>query len=101
LGPQTRAHEEKADSWADYAAEEPEPPVLMPEAEDKGSSGSIFANQSPDKMEQVLNSGMEFLGGLLEMATGQKMTKSLDQEKILTIDRKTGEVTMKFKLPGW
>ena len=44
---------------------------------------------------------MEFIGGLMEMATGKKMNKSDDQEKMIEIDRTTGEVTMKFKLPGF
>jgi hypothetical protein len=30
----------------------------------------------PEKMEEVLNSGMAFIGGLLEMATGQKLEPS-------------------------
>jgi hypothetical protein len=54
-----------------------------------------------NKIETVLNSGLEFIGGLLEMATGQKMEKSTDREKMLTIDKNTGEITMKFKLPGF
>ncbi len=33
--------------------------------------------------------------------TGQKMEKSEDREKMLTIDQTTGEITMKFKLPGF
>ena len=44
---------------------------------------------------------MEFIAGLMEMATGQKMEKSGDQEKMIEINNKTGEVTMKFKLPGF
>ncbi|MBA3012371.1 MAG: DEAD/DEAH box helicase [Proteobacteria bacterium] len=59
----------------------------------------IPANQSPEKMETVLNSGMEFLTGLMEMATGQKM--ETNQKKMIEIDRLTGEVTLKFKLPGF
>jgi SNF2 family DNA or RNA helicase len=63
--------------------------------------GNILAGQSPEKVETVLNSGMQFMAGLMEMATGQKMEKSGDQDKMITIDRDTGEVTMKFKLPGF
>ncbi len=70
-----------------------------PEVHD--NAAEIIAGQTPEKVESILNSGMEFLGGLLEMATGQKMEKSRDQDSIVKIDKNTGEVTMKFKLPGF
>jgi|GEM_PF-6190296 len=41
------------------------------------------------------------IGGLLEMATGQKIETTGDQEKKIQIDKDSGEVTMKFKLPGF
>jgi len=44
---------------------------------------------------------MNFIGSLLEMATGQKIETSAADEKMVRIDRDTGEVTMKFKLPGF
>lgn len=62
---------------------------------------NILASQPPEKIEMVLNSGMEFMAGLMEMATGQKMEKLPGQEKMIQINRQTGEVTMKFKLPGF
>lgn len=62
---------------------------------------NVFENQPVEKIEAVLNSGMEFIGGLLEMATGKKIEKSQGMDRLLTIDRNTGEVTMKFKLPGF
>ena len=68
---------------------------------DEPAPENILANQPPEKIETVLNSGMEFIAGLMEMATGQKMEKSGDQEKMIKIDNRTGEVTMKFKLPGF
>jgi hypothetical protein len=75
-------------------------PGTGPEVRDR-EPGNILAGQSPEKVETVLNSGMQFMAGLMEMATGQKMEKSGDQDKMITIDRDTGEVTMKFKLPGF
>jgi len=57
--------------------------------------------QSPEKMEQVLNTGMQFISGLMEMATGQKMEPSGDDGRLIRLDKETGEVTMKFKLPGF
>ncbi len=57
--------------------------------------------QSPERMEAVLNQGMEFLSGILEMATGRKLHASEKDRPMLRVDRETGEVTMKFKLPGF
>lgn len=57
--------------------------------------------QSPERMEAVLNQGMEFLSGILEMATGRKLHASEKDRPMLKVDRETGEVTMKFKLPGF
>ncbi|MDD2390913.1 MAG: hypothetical protein PHP23_14440 [Desulfobacterales bacterium] len=56
--------------------------------------------QSAEKVEEVFNTGMQFIAGLFEMATGQKVIPAGDQKKMIHIDRATGEVTMKFKLPG-
>jgi superfamily II DNA/RNA helicase len=94
----------------DYADEEPEMPAAAePEVEDGGaaegqarSSGHEPAPpQSPEKMEQVLNQGMSFISGLLEMATGKKIEPVDGDGRLLRIDTATGEVTMKFKLPGF
>jgi len=55
--------------------------------------------QAPEKVEQVLNSGIDFLSGLFEMATGKKLERSEETDSFVTVDRATGEVTLKFKLP--
>ena len=60
-----------------------------------------FQRQSPEKMEKVLDSGMQFLTGLMEMATGQKFESASDDNRMINIDKETGEVTLKFKLPGF
>ncbi|MBI9063199.1 MAG: DEAD/DEAH box helicase [Marinilabiliaceae bacterium] len=52
--------------------------------------------QKAKQMEQVMNNGMQFLSGLFEMATGNKV--DLKNQK-MEIDPETGEVTMKFKMP--
>ena len=66
------------------------------------SPASSVPEQSPEKMEAVLNQGMSFISGLLEMATGQKLEASgKGEEKLVTLDKETGEVTLKFKLPGF
>lgn len=48
------------------------------------------------QMEEVMNNGMQFLTGLFQMTTGQKM--NVEDQKI-EVNKETGEVTMKFKLP--
>lgn len=63
--------------------------------------GSPISSQSPERLEQVMNSGLQFISGLLEMATGQKLSPLADGQGMIQVDRKTGEVTMKFKLPGF
>jgi superfamily II DNA/RNA helicase len=57
--------------------------------------------QSPEQMEAVLNQGLEFMSGLLEMATGQRLHRAEEDKPMLQVDSQTGEVTMKFKLPGF
>lgn len=69
--------------------------------EEADGSTNVFEGQPPEKIETVLNSGMAFISGLMEMATGRKMEASQGQDKMINIDRKTGEVTMTFKLPGF
>jgi len=66
-----------------------------------GPGPDVFAAHPPERMEAVLNSGMAFIGGLLEMATGKKLTSSSGDDRMISIDGNTGEVTLKFKLPGF
>ncbi len=58
-------------------------------------------SQSGEQMEAVLNQGMGFISGLLEMATGKKLGLGQGGEKMVTLDKETGEVTLKFTLPGF
>lgn len=58
-------------------------------------------SQSAEQMEQVLNQGMGFISGLLEMATGKKLGIAEGSRKMVTLDKETGEVTLKFTLPGY
>lgn len=48
------------------------------------------------QMEEVLNNGMQFLSGLMKMATGKDV--GIENQEI-KVDKETGEVTMKFKMP--
>jgi SNF2 family DNA or RNA helicase len=52
--------------------------------------------QKAKELEEVMNNGMQFLAGLFKMSTGKDM--GIEEQKI-EVDTKTGEVTMKFKLP--
>ena len=52
--------------------------------------------QQHENMEKVMNHGMEFLSSLFKMATGKDM--GMENQKI-EIDKQTGEVVMRFKLP--
>jgi len=76
------------------AAAQPEAPETPLEKTSPGIVG-------PEKMEEVLNSGMAFIGGLLEMVTGRKLETSATDGRMLHVDRQSGEVTLKFKLPGF
>ncbi len=88
--------EEETVCDSDITAEE-----AATEEKENGGQGSVLAGQSPEKVEEVLNSGMQFIGGLLEMATGKKIKSVDDDQRMIRIDKKSGEVTMKFKLPGF
>jgi superfamily II DNA or RNA helicase len=54
----------------------------------------------PERMEQVLNQGMAFIGGLFEMATGRRLEPPASDGRMLQLDPQTGEVTLRFKLPS-
>ena len=52
--------------------------------------------QQMEEMEQVMNQGLGFLSGLYKLSTGKEMSA---QDHKIEINKETGEVTMKFKLP--
>lgn len=54
------------------------------------------AEEKAEQLEQVMNQGLGFISGLFKMATGQDL---VTQDKGISVNRETGEVTMKFKLP--
>ncbi len=61
------------------------------------SGGNGYGNNAPaEDLEKVMNNGMQFLSGLFKMATGKDM--GIENQKI-EVNKETGEVTMKFKLP--
>jgi len=52
---------------------------------------------SAERLTQVMNQGMAFLSGLMQMATGQALQ---GEESKIEVNPETGEVVMRFKLPG-
>ena len=61
------------------------------EAEARPKTSHLAARE----MEQVMNHGMQFLAGMFKMSTGKEL--GMENQKI-SIDEKTGEVVMRFKL---
>ncbi len=99
----------KQDTEIDIAAEE------FSEEEEKEDSGQVgeqvgeqvgkpaggpHTNEDYEQMEKVLNQGMDFLNSLSMMAGGKPLQEKSESKKI-EIDRETGEVVMRFKLPGF
>jgi superfamily II DNA/RNA helicase len=48
------------------------------------------------EVETVMNSGMQFLAGMFKMATGKEISMA---DKAIEVDKNTGEVVMRFKIP--
>jgi len=84
----------------DVTAEEG-PSAAQPETPETALVSATQPVAGPERMEEVLNSGMAFIGGLLEMATGRKLEASTPDGRMLHVDPASGEVTLKFKLPGF
>ena len=107
LNPRAMAGEEDEDRipGSGEGVEESAPDGSPAEAawaqEGAGEGGSPLAGQPAEKVEAVLNSGMAFISGLMEMATGRKLGEAGDRERMIRLVPETGEVTMKFKLPGF
>ncbi len=99
----TRFSGEKTESAdEDYALDQESESKLSQElAKESTSEAGSRGQQSPEKIETVFNQGLEFMSGLLEMATGQKVSRPENDQPMLKVDPESGEVTMKFKLPGF
>ena len=75
----------------------PEPeaaPEVVPQRRDGATRPPA---PQPEEMAQVLNQGMSFLAGLFKMATGQDMGT---EGQRIEIDEASGEVVMRFRMPG-
>lgn len=60
------------------------------------STVAIEQQEKMQTMEKVMNQGMDFLSGMFKMATGKDL--GLEGQKI-EIDKETGDVVMRFKMP--
>ena len=72
-------------------------PVVLPSSE---SSKDKSASQTPEQyeaLEEVMQQGMAFLSGMMKMATGSDLNVN---DKSISVNKKTGEVVLKFKLPS-
>jgi len=67
-------------------------------AEEVDKSAAPFSEQESEVLEDTLNKGLEFLSGIMQMTTGKGFQTD---QKSITVDKNSGEVTMKFKLPGF
>lgn len=62
----------------------------------ESTASDVRNEQDVDKMQEVLNKGMQFLSGLYEMSTGQPLGGKEGAK--IEIDKQSGEVVMRFKL---
>lgn len=95
-------------SKTDIITEEAEQPLAMQSHEDlaelvEEEESAPISEQSnssvhpqAEAMEKVMNQGMQFLTGLFKMATGKDT--GLEDQRI-EVDKQTGEIVMRFKLP--
>jgi SNF2 family DNA or RNA helicase len=87
--------DEKPVKQAELELERAAKPIVEPgkKAEPKPQE---IKQQQLEEVEQVMNQGLGFLSGLFKMATGKELST---QEQKIEIDKATGEVVMRFKLP--
>ncbi len=60
------------------------------------AESSQLREEKAQEIEQVMNCGMQFLAGLFKMSTGKDL--GLENQTI-EVNKQTGEVVMRFKLP--
>ena len=83
-----RQHEE-----LDFSGEEPDQ-INTPSNESRTNSNT---GSDAEKLEEVMNHGMQFLAGMFKMSTGKELGVA---NQSIEVDKESGEITMKFKLPG-
>ncbi len=87
------------DEFSDLLNEPAEPnklkKPLMAEPE-KDAATALAPITSGEQLEQVMNQGMAFLSGLMQMTTGQPLQ---GEDNKIEVNQETGEVIMRFKMP--
>ena len=73
------------------------PPLGEPSVPEKTEASKLQEGKAQE-IEQVMNNGMQFLAGLFKMSTGKDI--GLENQTI-EVNKETGEVMMKFKLPAF
>lgn len=66
-------------------------------AEEPADSKPKAPQIAAEEMEQVMNHGIQFLAGMFKMSTGKELGT---ENQSISVNKETGEVVMKFKLPG-
>ena len=87
--------DEKSIKQAELELEKAAKPTVEPGKKAQPKPREIKTQQL-EEVEQVMNQGLGFLSGLFKMATGKDLST---QEQKIEIDKETGEVVMRFKLP--
>jgi len=77
-----------------------EPKPLSPKSDTGENINTDDDNQQQhskaEELEDVMNHGIQFLAGMFKMSTGKDMDI---KDQTIKVNKETGEVTMKFKLP--
>jgi len=71
-------------------------PVSEPSSVPEKTEAVKLQEEKAQEIEQVMNNGMQFFAGLFKMSTGKDL--GLENQAI-EVDKQTGEVVMRFKLP--
>ena len=90
---------------AEFADSEESPEVSAPEKAQQQIADSAGGKNTPvpqqaqaGEIEATLNQGMQFLNGVFKMATGKEL---ISEDQGISVNKETGEVVMRFKLPGF
>ena len=70
-------------------------PIIEPSVPEKTETLKLQEEKALE-IEQVMNNGMQFLAGLFKMSTGKELGI---ENQTVEVDKATGEVVMRFKLP--
>lgn len=72
-------------------------PVLAGNTGTGSEAPGSSAADNNEALEQVMEQGLQFLNGLASLVTGKPMLSGREG-KAVTVDRETGEVTLRFKI---